>query len=645
MKLITQQVSNNRNIQYWIDYWDSLFSGIEHHRFSLSLISPRVLLRELIEEVETRSLKNAENKRFFCDQINMYFSNDPPTKKCLLTEIALLRREFEKPRLEIVVQLCRRGLAVMDSLQYFDSAVEALVEVLLASTPVNRKTVGMLCQDIIVELLEIGFSLKFIESIPENLFSGIIEREERTITNFPHGIAYPTDGDVEKETAYHTELKAIVTSLTEKDRLLALKKYPRQSRRELRFIFQVRGLRGSGGFDVGPIHFYMPTEERFVIIPQLVTEKIDNPELFDTTENIYLNAISKVNTIELHSGASLARRHLIEALNLLRFTLGSQAQFEVGNDYLVIQNDGHIAGSSHSRDRRSGILQWHESLEITDEVLTAIKRHDILQEVAPELLSKTERIPIERKLMDSLHWYRKGKEAEAPEDQLLWFWIAIENLLNPFAATTNSRPLLRFDGHESAVSIALDILPRLRCLANTYGRGWGLFNELNSILSSPLPFGRFSLPEEVLKRAGLKQYGQKVFLRNFIETIPDIKIHMPDDVLREHLQEAYEFYNDSAHALAVIEAERKVFHDDVVMLYRTRNKIVHSASVGDTTLPYYIRSASEFARELIRNSLGQFYLQKNRSLDGILAALFAEFDLLLENIRKDGPALTLFKQD
>lgn len=636
-----------RNIQYWIDYWTSLFTGIEHRRFTLSLISPRVLLREMIEEVETRSLKNSDNRRFLYDQINEYFENDPPTQRCLLPILTLVRREFEKPRLDLLVQLCRRGLGVFDSLQYFDCAVDALADSLLAEAPVNRKTLATVCQDLIVELLEAGYSQKFIEAVPRNLFSEVIEHGEIVTTQFPHDIAYPTgDADPSKKEAYCAELRAYMNKLTVKDRLDALKKYPRLPRQELRFIFQVRGIRGKDAFDIGPAHFYAPTEEK--VLKDIRGMKMnEHPELFRSHKQAYLNAVVTMRTIDTHSGAALARRQLIEALNCLRFALSSRAQYEIGQDYVVVDKDGRLAGMFSSRDRRSGLLHWHESLEVTADVLQIIKNSDILQRAAPHMIAKSRRGQVERKFMDSLHWFRKGKEAEASEDQLLWLWISIENLLNPASSAGGPKPLLRTYGQEkeTVISIAFDLLPRLRCLANAYDRGWALFDELDSMLSFPPPLRIFTLPDELKKRAGFNQKGEKIYLRNFVEAIPEILTHMPDTVLREHLQEAHEFYSNASQAIEVIEKERKAFRNDAVMLYRTRNKIVHSASVGDTTLPYYIRSASEFARELIRKSLVQFFHQNNKTLEGILAAIFSEYDLLLENIRKDGPVLALFERN
>jgi len=633
-----------RNIKYWIDYWASLFSGIEYRRFALSLMSPRVFLRELKEEVESRGLKNADNRQFLYSQVNKYFEIDPPTQRCLLPVLTLIRREFEKPRLEVLAQLCRRGLGIMDSLDYFDHAVDALRELLLAEANIRRDALCMVCQDLIVELLEAGYSQKFVETVPQNLFSGVMEHDGIVMTRFPHELGYPTDpNDSDVTEGYYAKLKAYMEGLNDAERINALKRYPRLTRQNLRFIFQVRGIRGKLGFDIGPVHFYPPTEEK-VLEDSHRLETGEHPELFSSGEHVYLNAVIVVPTADTHSGAALAKRKIVEAMNCLRFALGSKAQYEIGQDYVAVDENGRLVGSSSSLDRRSGILHWHESLDVTGDVQRIIEDSDVLQIAAPRILTENAAGSVEHRLMNSLHSFRKGTEAEAPEDQLLWLWISIENILSPAVPSASDKVLLSTAGRESVVSIAFDLLPRLRCLANAYDRGWALFHELDSLLSLPaLPDSR-SIPKDVIERAGLNQKGKKVYLRSFIEAIPALLAHLPDTILREHLTEALGFYTDAQQACLTIEDERKAFRNDAVMLYRTRNKIVHSASVGDTTIPYYIRSASEFARELIRKTLGQFFQNSSKTPEGIVATLFSEYDLLLQNIERDGPGAALFDQ-
>ena len=373
------------NVQYWIDYWKSLFSGIEHATFALSLISPRVLLRELIEEIETRGLKNQDNKNFLYGQIKAYFKSDPPTQKCLLPILTLICHEFEKPRLELLDQLCRRGLSTIDSLQYFDCAVDILTEKLVADSPVHRDALALICQDLIVELLEVGYSQKTIENIPRDVFSNILEGNGQVHTNFFHEIEYPKDdSDEQAKAAYHAQLKSYMSALTDRDRIQALKRYPRKPPSQFLFIFQIRGLRGKENFDIGPVHFYSPSEKEM-----LKHNDGKDMEMFGTSDaHVYMNAATKVNTVDSNAGAEIGRQRIIDALNCLRFGFNSKSQFEVGRDYLIVDDEGTLKGFSSGLDKRSGILHWIESLNVDHKTVRTINDAELFQQVFPNQIGR-----------------------------------------------------------------------------------------------------------------------------------------------------------------------------------------------------------------------------------------------------------------
>lgn len=629
----------NRNIQYWIDYWKSLFSGVESQRFSLSLISPRILLCEMKEEIKLRNLRNDDNRQFFYTQIKKYYTYDIPTQRCLHHVLTLLQREFDKRRLDIMVQLCQHGLSIMDSLEYYDHAVDVLREQLLSEKHVTRENLNMLCQDLIVELLEAGYSQKYIEEIPENIFAGITEYGDSIITNYPHGLSFPADPNARN--AYKRSLTLLMKGLSDVDRINVLKKYPRVPRRNLRFIFPVRGIKGEISFDIGPVHFYSPTKEK-IIKDQVEIGGENHPELFGGSENLYLNAVVKVSTLDAHSGAAIAKRKIIKAINCLNFILGSPAKYEVGLDYIVVNESDRNVGSSFKTDPRYGRLHWLYSRNVTTEALEAINS-SIIYSAAPKLITEELAGSVEHRLMDSLHWFRKGNDADAPEDQILWLWIAIESILSPVVSANSAKALFCIKGRESVVTIAFELLPRLRCIFNAYDRGWTLYHKLD-MMHSTHSSAFITVPNEVMQKAGLKPGNKQIHLRDFVEAIPVLLKHLPDSELYDQLNDAYNFYTDSKQACEMIETELKAFRDDVIMLYRIRNKIVHDATVGDTVLPYYIKSATQFAGQLILKSLEQFFEQRNESLPGIVAALFSEYDFLLQKIEKDGPAIALFEK-
>jgi hypothetical protein len=167
------------------------------------------------------------------------------------------------------------------------------------------------------------------------------------------------------------------------------------------------------------------------------------------------------------------------------------------------------------------------------------------------------------------------------------------------------------------------------------------------LLLSP-SFSALQLPDELANRAGLgpkRPDGRLVHLADFVEAIPEILNHMPDTVLREHLAEVHEFYAKADVAMSTIEREKRAFRGDIVMLYRTRNKIVHSASFGDTSLLHFIRSAEELSKLLISNFLSQYLQKGNRTLEGIISGLFSEYDLLLEKVKHHGAKAALFRSE
>lgn len=67
----------NGNIEYWAHYWSQLSETEEGHVFPLMMINPRTVLREFANEIESNSLANDDNKKFFMNKISHYLKCDP----------------------------------------------------------------------------------------------------------------------------------------------------------------------------------------------------------------------------------------------------------------------------------------------------------------------------------------------------------------------------------------------------------------------------------------------------------------------------------------------------------------------------------------------------------------------------------------
>ncbi len=631
-----------RNIQYWRDYWTSLFSGIEYQRHRLNMLNPRVILREFVYEIESKQLKNNKNKEYFQRLINYYFKNDPPSISCLNDILHLIRSEFSNPRLAVLVHLCNEALSKIDHLIYFDSAVDHLHSALTGNKNIAISDIQLLCQDIIVELSEIGYSNKYIEKLPNRLFSGIITHNEHIHSEFPHPITYPVRNapDSQKK-EYYAKLTDYISRLTLSDRINALKSITRKPLQDLFIILQIKGVCGTNSFHIGDIKFYSPHTEILMTDSNMINFP-EPPEYFHCKdmpkETSYYNAVIPIKARDLLRGVVLARNTLIKALNVLRYKFNSKAVYEISRDYIALNKDFKHIGSSSSLDPKSGILQFHNSLKINDSLLNSIKQDDIINNIAPRIISSRSG-DINRKIGESLHWYRKAKEAESLEDQLLWFWICIENLLNPGIACLKNG-IIKVKKKESPVSLAFDILPRLRAVSNAYERGWIVYYQLDNLVR----FRLIQLPEDIQKQANLPPaLGKLIYLYDFIKTLPSMLGHISDGLLLDHLKEIHKFYSNAKYAKEVVGNETQAFTDDLVLLYRIRNKIVHNADYEDSMLPFYIRSIESYAKTLLAKVTAKNHYGKSHV--DILVALYSEYDLLMNKLDKATSCEFMFSKE
>lgn len=640
-----------RNIQYWKDYWASLFSGIEEQRHNLNMLNPRIVLRELAYEIEVMHLSNKNNMAYFQRLINYYFKYDPPSISCLNDILTQIRREFSNPRLAVLSHLCHEALNIIANLNYYDSIVDHLYKALTADKNISIKDIKLLCQDIIVELAELGYSNKYIENIPNCLFGEIVMPNGHIHSEFPHSIPYPGRNATESQKKdYDTKLREYLSRLSLSDRINAFKSIARASCRDFIIIFQIKGICGTDSFNICDVTFYSPHKE--------ILMKDSNgigfpkpPEYFNCDEiskdTSYYNAAIPIKAKELLGGVELSKQKLIKALNMLRYKYDSKAIYEISRDYIALDKDYKIVGSSSSLDHASGVWQLHYSLKINDGRLKSIKNDFVLNNIAPNIF--TNKLgDINRKIGESLHWYRKAKETESLEDQILFFWICIENLLNPGIAYLKNG-IISLNHKDSPVSIAFDILPRLRVIANIYSRVWATYDQLNNLFltnkfTGVLDDHRIELPDDIKRQANLPAaVGKLIHIKDFVKALPSILDHIPDGLLRDHITEIHDICSNAKFAKEVICDEIKACTDELVLIYRIRNKIVHNADYDNSMLPNYVRSIESYAKALLNKVTARNYYGKSHV--DVLVALYSEYDLLMNKLDKATSCEFLFDKE
>lgn len=632
----------NDSIKYWIEYWEDLFSGIESDRFAFKMMNPRIVLKELEEEIEFNKLANKNNRDFLYSKINHYFEHDLPSQKCLIPLYKLIRGEFQNPRHTYLSQLCKNALKIFDRLEYFNSCISCLEELLLSNSPSenNKENIHFVTQDIIVELTVMGHTKIFIQGIPKILFSEYQMINGRIITGFPTEIPFPKQkNDSKSLSKYNDAVKLFMEKLTDKKRIQAIKNIVKQKKQKLTYIFQVKGLRGDVDFKIDQVLFYSPRIRKLVSDSDYWSE-----EFFHSKKNVFLNAAVTIEIHEVDAGFSQARELVSKALNVLRFYWRCKIPYEISLSYLVLDGKGRPVSVRSTRDDdTSDHWIWHKSFDIKDDLLsTDTKEFEQLK----GLLKTNSTSRIERKILSSLHWFRKADEAEPQTDSLLWYWICIENLFTKeFGNVSNW--LLESKMREKPFEISLEILPRKRTISLAYHIGWNVYNKVNSVVSKimRLPNDSLKLPQSLIEKANLSRaHGKKINLSNFIKALPEIKKYIKGELLLDQINDVSMFYSEKEYTVKVLNEEIKDAKSEVVMLYRMRNKIVHNANYDNFLLPYFISSANQFSGDLLNRVLELHYKEGILRLEEIMLRIFSEYDILRAKLNEQGPSC-LFRKD
>lgn len=503
-----------------------------------------------------------------------------------------ITREFQNPRKSYLLELCRQAQKTFDRLDYFNASVDALKSISFGPSPLSeadKEKCALITRNIFIELIEIGYSKEYVERVPERLFGGYYNKNSQIITDFPHDVPFPAGDNPDIET-YFKRLKDKLDSLTDVDRVEALKSIANAEATERTYIFQVRGLRGTAELKVGPVLFYAPQ------VRNLVTDfSVENSdiELFGAKKGAnFLNAAVAVLTKDDLSGSTAARSLVISALKVLRFFYNPRTKYELGPSYIVIRDGGKWAGGAHVANKSEQFWILQDSLELSSDLVT--KRPPEFDKIGTLFVQEKRPIhDIDRRIMASMHWYRRAREAESDTDRLLWYWITMESLLRKDKDTPNM--IMTSDTRETSISIALELLPFIRSKNIAYQKGWVLRRRIYYSLKAR----SITITPALLIKADLQDGPRTIHLEPFVDSIPEIVKGLSNVLLIDQLNEVYRFYTDSNYALESLEKERKMAREEVLLIYRMRNKIVHNAEYETSMLPYTISSALLFSHNLL----------------------------------------------
>lgn len=614
-------------IKFWNELWEDLIQNFLKKSYGLTLYSPHILIEDIIVEIEENQFKNKENKKYFYSKLNEYLENDEVIKTQLKSEFILLRKNFNSEKTNYILALCKKINESFKKGIYFRKTLLLAEKILLEDSELDINFVNQInyhSQSMIVELIRKSFDLEDIKKFLINIFDNYYYQEESLITNFPYNLNYEkfkdTDGKINYNEA-NEKVKEILDNLTLADRIRKLSYYYNKKTKKVKYIFFIKGIKGEIEKNIFGVTFYNLNIKQFVKDDRM----IDSEDLQRHYGNDkYIQAAVDIDHLLPKSSLKLAKSKIENALDILAcyFNFNTEVTLNESN-FIIIDNDGRIIYSSFGRGKDDKFMNYHDALNFNE-----LESHiDDLREYA-FLWNEINNIETISKIKNALHWYRKGEQSHKDADKMLNYWIAIENLFN---SKEDIKADIFNDSNKSKFNLIQEIIADEQVFKFVYEYGWELYYYFRNKADNFMR--KTNIPENLIKQGQLKpDIGTTIYLEKFIKVLPELKKYETNLFILDKIDSVISFYSDSNFTKSEILNHIEQVKNDVLMIYRFRNLIVHNAHFDNTLLPYFVWKTRSYCGGILRKFISSY--KENIKLSEIIFNIYIEKEKFILDFEK-----------
>lgn len=611
-------------IDFWIETWEDLIRNFLKKSYGLNLYSPSILIDDIITEIEENQFRNSDNKKFFQNKISGYLENDEVVKTELISEFTLLRKSFHTDRQNYILSLCfkireklKQGVYFNKTLDLINNAIHQEKEIDLSFV----KQINYYSQSLITEFVKKSFALEDIKRFLNSIFGGYRYTQEYFYTEFPHPFKeedfLDSDGKFQRE-EFAEKVKPFIDKLSSEDKINSLKIFYEQKPEEVKYIFLVKGIKGEVDKRILDVHFYNIESRRFAKENSRLSPYEDIQQ-FSGLKNRYVQAAVDIPMLTPKSSLSNAKSKIENTLDILSCYLNLKTNIEIDeSNFIVINSKGRVIHTSFQVDHSSPVMDFKNALDLEsiDNTIELLNSFDFL------VYENNENV---LKLKNALRWRHKAEQSFRDEDKLLNYWICLENLFN------SSRDLtldIFNDNNKTKFHLIQEIISSHQIFNHIFNYGWELYHYFQKY-NDPLGINK-KLPEELRKKAQLNRIvGERIYLAKFIECLPDLKTYEEDLFILDKIDSVISFYNGQENTKEIILDHKKQVKEDILMIYRMRNLIVHNAHYDNALLQYYIWKIRSYSGFLIRKFITK-YDDVNSFEDFLLEIFVSKEKLLLD---------------
>lgn len=615
---------------YWKHYWNHCLDKLtDKDNVSFKIVGPRMLMKDLMEELEGHGLSNPDNISYFKSQIGQLDKKDKVFKSLCHPMVAcLLQRLGDKANRDSSILLCKKILNRLAVERYFTRLVDWLVELIdttTESTYESRKRINEIVHFVIAEFVAEGFVLEELKKYSTDI-PGVAIAVGGVVMAAPTEFLGLKAADYASEEEYYKALSERIKNRTTQECLDVLKEHYYATPREAYVIVRLNGLKGQIDDFIGDINIYSPKIKHYIKDGRSLSEIESVAEGRDR-----VNAAIPIEFISIEQAMVYAKAKLEEVLDVMMLTYRTKTPITIASNVFAMVEDGEEIGMSISNkgddpqmSTRDEMIRYYDSLDLNDMSGDGFKfmsdKHKIL-ELGQGVL--------QRRLRNAARWYTKAVAAEKNVDVLLYSWFAIEGLLkvDSHIQTEMSDKTKDVNSLNVIQEFVVSILCKSyyhRYLRDTY-RSYYYYTNLKDKYKN-----YYDMTDEVLVKAGLNlKEGDRYQDGAFLDAVPEMIACMNDDIAKDELADMRAFYQSDK---GIKEKEKRI-KEDLLLIYRLRNMIVHNAALTSVNISFYAQEARFISQRVIRYVIDN--AGGNKTLEEIILGAKLNYQVFLMNLDEE----------
>lgn len=612
---------------YWQHYWRHCIDELtDKDNVSFRIMGPRMLLKDLIEELEGHGLSNQDNISYFKAQIGQLDKDDVVFHSlCHPITVCLLQRLSCKVNKDSSILLCKKILNTIVVKRYFTLIVDWLAKTIDETSENNidsRKKINDVTHLVIAEYIAEGFVLdelkKYATDIP-----GLAIAEGGIVMAAPPVYESLKQSDYSSEVEYYAAISDWVKKRDVYKCLDVLKYHYYDTPTNAFFIVRLNGLKGQIDDFIGDINIYSPKKKRYI------TGEYSLSDIESVVQGRdYVNAAIPIDFSGIDRAKEYAKKKLEEVLDLLMLTYQTKLPITVAtNLYAVVSDGNEISMSVSNRGNDPTMASRDEMMRYLD----ALDLNDVKGEGFKFLTNKHEVLEFGRgglkiRLKNAAHWYTKAIAAEKDVDVLLYSWFAIEGLLKVDGKTQSE--MVDSSNDANSLNVIQEFVTSI--LGKQYFYGYLRDIYVDFLYKTNQCNNYYDVSKDVISKAGLNlKTGDHYRDGDFLNEIPAIIDCINDDIVKDKLSVLQNFYQNDG---GVREYARKI-RNDLLMIYRLRNMIVHNAALSCVNIAFFAREAMFIALRVIWYVIEK--AGKDKCIEEIVLGAKVDYQVFLANFDEE----------